>query len=392
MSDKNNTSFKEIASVAKFFRSFTNLILAIGGVLVFSWLAVQLQDVLAYLIISLIISSILQTPTNYLANLHVFGYRFPRPLAVVFSFILLFAIIGLFVFLFYPLIKSQIGVLSEKNPSELVNVVEGPIYIMEDLIRNYIMPEAKQGFLLNQVLENINSLIKSDSIKNVINGLISLTGNFAVGTMAVLFITFFFLNDPGLFRRQIITLIPNKYFEVSISAIIKTEKLLSSYLLGLFLQMLSIFSIATIGLKIANVEYAITIAVFAAVANLIPYLGPFLGFTFGMFVGILTDDSLVEMADYLFLGAKILSVFAVVQVVDNVAVQPIIFSRSVKVHPLAIFLAVFIGSALGGVLGMVFAIPTLTILKVGLEEFLYGYKKYQIFSTKKKLKLLKKDS
>ncbi|WP_052432096.1 AI-2E family transporter [Flammeovirga pacifica] len=391
MSENNKSSLKEVAAVAKYFRSFTNLILIGLGIFILSWLSVQLQDVLAYLVISLIISSILQTPTNYLSNIHFVGYRFPRPVAVICSFILLFSIISLFVFLFYPLIKSQISVLSEKNPTELVSVIEGPIIGFENLIREYVTPEAEEGFLLTQVLDNANSLVKSDSIKNVINGLISLTGNFFVGIMAVLFITFFFLNDPTLFRRQIITLIPNKYFEVSISALIKTEKLLSSYLLGLFLQMLSIFSIATIGLKIADVEYAITIAVFAAVANLIPYLGPFLGFTFGMMVGVLTDSSLVEVSDYIFLGAKILTVFGIVQVVDNIAVQPIIFSRSVKVHPLAIFLAVFIGSALGGVVGMVFAIPTLTILKVGMEEFMYGYKRYQIFSKNKGNALMKSE-
>ncbi|MBB6460680.1 AI-2E family transporter [Flammeovirga kamogawensis] len=383
MSDKIKSSFEEIASVAKYFRSFSNLLIFIAVIAVFMWLSVQLQDILAYIIISLIISSILQTPTNYISNVHAFGYRFPRALAVFISFLLLFSIIGLFVFLFYPLIKSQIAVLSEKNTQELLSVIEGPIYSLEALVKEYFLNDAEDGFLLNQLTEKISSTIQSDKLRSILNGVLAVTGNFFVGTMAVLFITFFFLYDPSLFRRQFIILIPNKYFEVSIAAIIKTEKLLSSYLLGLFLQMLSIFSIATIGLKIANVEYAITIAVFAAVANLIPYLGPFIGGSFGVLVGILTDDSLVEVSDYIFLIIKVLSVFGVVQLVDNVVVQPIIFSRSVKMHPLAIFLAVFVGSALGGVIGMVFAIPTLTILKVGSEEFWYGYKKYQIFRNEK---------
>lgn len=381
-SDKFNNSIKSIASVAKYFRSFTNLFIVIAVIGCFGWLSVQLQDIIAYIVISMIISSILQTPTNYISNLHAFGYKFPRALAVFCSFIILFGIIGLFVFLFYPLIKSQIEVLTQKNTQELIMVVEGPLYSLENLIREYISQDAEEGFLIKQLTEKVSTMAQSDKIRTFVNGLIALTGNFFVGTMATLFITFFFLYEPSLLRRQLIVLIPNKYFEVSISAIIKTEKLLSSYLLGLFLQMLSIFSIATIGLKIANVEYAITIAVFAAVANLIPYLGPFIGGSFAVLVGILTDPSLTELSDYIFLTAKVLSVFGVVQLVDNIAVQPIIFSRSVKMHPLAIFLAVFVGSALGGVIGMIFAIPTLTVLKVGSEEFWYGYKKYQIFRDK----------
>jgi predicted PurR-regulated permease PerM len=77
---------------------------------------------------------------------------------------------------------------------------------------------------------------------------------------------------------------------------------------------------------------------------------------------------------------KIVSVFGVVQLTDNIIIQPLIFSKSVKAHPLEIFLIVFVGASLtGGPVGMILAIPAYTLVKVSFSEFYNGYKKYQVF-------------
>ena len=138
--------------------------------------------------------------------------------------------------------------------------------------------------------------------------------------MAVGFITFFLLLENGLLRRNLLNLIPNAYFELSVATFTKVEKLLSNYLFGLLIQMLFIFSIASLGLSIAGVDYALTIALFAAVANLIPYAGPILGSVFGIIVGISTGTFSSD-AEYTYFLIKIVSVFAVVQLTDNVVLQ-----------------------------------------------------------------------
>jgi predicted PurR-regulated permease PerM len=120
---------------------------------------------------------------------------------------------------------------------------------------------------------------------------------------------------------------------------------------------------------------------FAAIANLIPYAGPILGTIFGIVVGVSTGDFSTD-SDYSFLLFKILSVFAVVQVTDNVLLQPLIFSKSVKAHPLEIFVIIFAGAKIAGILGMIFAIPVYTIFRVSILEFYSGYKAYKIFKIK----------
>ena len=145
--------------------------------------------------------------------------------------------------------------------------------------------------------------------------------------------------------------------------------------------MLAIFSLASFGLTIVGVDYALTIALFAAVANLIPYAGPILGASFGIIVGISTGN-FVESQDLNYFLIKILTVFAAVQITDNIFLQPMIFSKSVKAHPLEIFVVIFAGAKIAGVTGMIFAIPVYTIFRVSIMEFYQGYKSYRIFKIK----------
>jgi predicted PurR-regulated permease PerM len=216
------------------------------------------------------------------------------------------------------------------------------------------------------------------NFQGFINGVISTTSSFFISILAIGFITFFLLLENGLLRRNLLNFIPNKYFELSVATFHKVERLLSNYLIGLLIQMSVIFTIASVGLTIGNIEYAMTIAVFAAVANLIPYAGPILGASFGVLVGLSTGDFNTTNEVYLFLF-KVLTVFSIVQVSDNVILQPFIFSKSVKAHPLEIFVIIFVGAKIAGVLGMIFAIPVYTIFRVSIKEFYKGYREYRIF-------------
>ena len=120
--------------------------------------------------------------------------------------------------------------------------------------------------------------------ENIINNFLSITTGILVGILAVSFVTFSILMKKGVVRNQIINIIPNQYFEVGITAIYKIEKLLSNYLRGVFLQIVAAFMLIALGLSVFGINYAITIALFAASVHFIPYLGPILSITFGVLV------------------------------------------------------------------------------------------------------------
>ena len=359
-------------------RTALSVILILAVIILFIW---YFTNIFTYLVLSIVIAAILRPLVDRINDTHFFNLNIPRFLAIFIAYGVLGGVITLFVILFIPLINEQIGILSGLDYDRLIEDGLEPIRSFEQFLIDQNLTDNPKGFLVNSIQEGVTNGIANIQFQNVVNYVLSFTGGFFIGLLAVGFITFFLLHDKGLLRNSIISLIPNRYFEVSIAALNKIERLLSNYLLGLLFQVFSIFSIASIGLSIMGVKYALTIALFAAVANLIPYAGPILGSVFGIIVGLSTSSDLVTTNDYAFLVLKIVSVFSVVQLTDNIVLQPLIFSKSVKVHPLEIFVIIFAGASIAGIAGMIAAIPAYTILRVSVVELKRGYKQYYIFRT-----------
>ena len=346
--------------------------------LVFILLAWIFSGIFSYFVIALVLSSILGPLTNYVHRVQLYGIHIPRFLAVIVSFTVAVVVIASFVVLFIPLIKNQVDLITTIDYEELYQKTSAPLQRVEGfLVSNRIVEEG--GFLVDNVRASLLDLISRVNFQEVINLMIAFTGNVLVGIIAVAFITFILLYEKGIARRQAIRLIPNQYFEVFIAAIYKIETLLSNYLVGLLFQMFSIFCIAAVGLAALGIKYALTIAIFAAVANLIPYAGPLLGSAFGIVVGLSSSTTQGVDINETLLIVKIVLVFAMVQLIDNIFLQPLIFSKSVKAHPLEIFVAIFAGATIAGVLGMIAAIPVYTIVRVVSTELYTGYNQYHVF-------------
>ena len=364
------------------------IIYLILSILIFVLLAWIFTDILAYFIISIVIAALLKPVVEKLSKTQFLKIRLPRSIAVFLSFVIFSGVISLFFTLFIPVVSAQIDVLSSLDYENIFNKISEPLTRIENFLINYNLTENANGFILEELRNSMVNLVKELKIQNILNTFLSLTGNLFIGGMAILFITFFLLYETTTIRKRMLSLIPNAYFEVTISAFNKIEKLFSNYLLGLLVQMFAIFSVASIGLTLVGVNYALTIAFFAAVANLIPYLGPLLGSLFGIFVAISTQLGNLTPQENIFLVVKIAVVFAVVQIMDNLIFQPLIFSKSLRAHPLEIFVVIFAGAALGrlivggllgGVLGMISAIPFYTILRVSGQELYSGYRQYKVF-------------
>jgi predicted PurR-regulated permease PerM len=372
-------SFHYLSIIFRVVNRLKPILYLFGGAILLYLVSLLFSDILIYIIISLIISTILRPLVGYLNSLYFYGYKLPKIFTIIIAFSVLVGFVVLFIGLFIPLVSEQIQILSKLDYDSLYSKITTPIQSVEFFLIDSIPNIGDEGFIIDRLKESIVNFVQTVDFSYILNNFISITGSIFVAILAVVFISFFLLYEKGLARRKFIQIIPNKYFEVSIGAIYKIEKLLSNYLLGLLFQMISIFTIASVGLSIFGIKYAVTIAVFAAVANLIPYAGPILGSAFGIIVGVTTGGIFEFNNELFFLMIKIVSVFAVVQITDNIVLQPLIFSKSVKAHPLEIFVIIFAGASLAGVLGMVAAIPVYTVVRVILIELYQGYKQYKIF-------------
>lgn len=223
---------------------------------------------------------------------------------------------------------------------------------------------------IERLQKEIFSFFNPSQIQNLFTRIIGFFGDFMIGIFSVLFIAFFFLKEQQLFVRFIMTIVPNEYEKQVDSALSGITVLLARYFDGVFIQMTVITIFVSVALKLLGIENALLIGFFAALINVIPYVGPAMGASFGIFIVISSNLGIPFYDEMLPLIFKVLLVFAAMQMIDNFILQPFIFSNSVLAHPLEIFIIILVGAKLGGILGMVLAIPAYTVIRVVARVFL----------------------
>jgi predicted PurR-regulated permease PerM len=187
--------------------------------------------------------------------------------------------------------------------------------------------------------------------------------------MIILFATFFLLKDGRTFKKDIIKIVPNKYFETVLCLLYETNKQVGNYVRGQIIDCAIVAILSIIGLSLIGLKYAIIIGIVCGITNIIPYLGPILGMIPGIFV------SLIEHHDPI-MAVKVAVVLIAVQLVDNAVVSPIAVGKSVDLHPIAVIASVTVGGALLGIWGMLFAVPIYCALKVTFEVLYKGIIEY----------------
>lgn len=329
----------------------------------------QLKILLIYITISGVIALISRPSVRLFKK----KLKFSNTLATTFVMLIIILFLGGIISLFIPLLISQGKNLASINFEALNENIQK----FSNSVFDYFGME-------NSLSEHsiFNKLLDVKSITGVINAVISVLGDLGIGVFSVIFIAFFFIKDGTNISNNLIDLIEDKYKEKTRNAINIIKNLLSRYFIGLLLQVSIVFIILTIVLLIFGIKDAIVIAFLCALLNLIPYLGPVVGL---FVISILTISNFIDADFFSVILPKTIYVlcgFLIAQLVDNFFSQPYIFSNSVKSSPLEIFLIIVIGGILFGILGMVIAVPTYTVLKVVFKAF---------FPENKIVKLLTKD-
>jgi predicted PurR-regulated permease PerM len=333
----------------------------IAGVFILLWFLYSIQSVLAYLAISGVVTLIGRPVVLFLKN----KLKFKNLLAVITTMLLIFGVFIGILFLFIPLIKQQSHNLSLLNIDSLSETVEN-LYAEVVLYFSNSNINIEQQLLEADVFSNIDFKF----IPEFINSFISALGSFSIGLFSVVFISFFLLKDSRLLENGILTFVPDDKEERFEKSLYKIKNLLSRYFIGLVFQLMVLFIIYSIVLLSFGIDNAVVIAFLCALLNIIPYLGPIIGafvmFFLTMSSNLGQDFSTIVLPTtiYVMIG------FAIGQLIDNFFSQPLIFSNSVRSHPLEIFLVIVIGGLLFGVIGMIAAVPSYTVIKVISKEFL----------------------
>ena len=277
------------------------------------------------------------------------------------------------------LISSGGDTLTHTNISLVINI-QNPLP-KDNNIDKFAKVEITDTFF-DRVRKNLFNFINPARISMLFSSLVGWIGNALVGILSVLFISFFFLREQGLFAKAIASMVPEKYENQTNDAISQTSVLLIRYFTGVLVQITVITIYVSVILSVLGIKNGLLIGFFAALMNVIPYIGPILGATFGVIITMTSNLGIPFYDEMIPMLLKVVAVFASMQLIDNLILQPNIFSKSVKAHPLEIFITILIGAKLGGIIGMILAIPIYTVLRVVGKVFLSEFKIIQSITSR----------
>lgn len=334
------------------------------------------KNIVAYVLISAVLALIGRPLVELLGRLKVKNIGIPKGLRALVVLITIWTLLVTFFRVFIPLIGSELNTLSNIDTQKVLVSLEEPIRWIESIIDKYQVDGEEEFTVEKFVTTKMMSVFNVSFMTGLFSSFAGMMGNIFIAAFSISFITFFFLKDEHMFAEAILLIVPDKHVEGFKHAMNSTRKLLIRYFLGILGQITGIFTLVTLGLTIAGVgfSHSLLIGLIAGLINVIPYLGPIIGSSLGILIGIATHLDLAFRTELLPLIGLMVLVFTIVQLTDNFLFQPLIYSNSVNAHPLEIFIVIMLAGSLAGIPGMILAIPTYTVIRVFAKEFFNQFK------------------
>ncbi|MBA4322386.1 MAG: AI-2E family transporter [Odoribacter sp.] len=354
-------------------------ILIFAGILLFLTGIWYFREIVVYILVSGVFSIMGRPLVDLFCRIRIRKWHFPRALGALFTLLIIWGIIISFFSIFVPLVAGQIDQFSSIDSSKIVQLIEGPIKKVEDLFRAFNTDITKEVSIQSYIISKVAGVLNINFIQNFIGSIGGILGNIIVAIFSITFITFFFLKDQRLFFESILMWVPDKYVDNVTRALYSVKLLLTRYFIGIVIQSTCIMVLITTGMTIAGIDFqqALVMGLIVGILNVIPYVGPWLGLFIALIMGVASHMNqditivLIPLITYMMI------VVAITQTIDNLVFQPVIFSNSVRAHPLEIFIVVLAAGFAAGVPGMILGIPAYTVLRVFAREFFNNFKAVQ---------------
>ena len=335
--------------------------------LVFAVIIWQATSVLFYLLISTGIAVVGNKIALKIEAVKIKKRNLPRWLiALVFIgsiYLFSFAILSMLV----PLVSSEIELFANIDFTHMLSNLQQPIAEIDNKVRIFSGNNAFS--IVNYTSKSVGSMLDIADLSFWINGVASFTGNFIVALFCIAFISFFLMKDGTAIFNTLLSYLSEKS-KNSVQKIVRNSmNQLSRYFIGVAIETAAIFVLAAIGLWCFNVEEYIIIALFAAVLNIIPFIGPIIAMTIACLLVITGAHDLPFYSEVLPLIYKTIGVLIAVHLIDSFVLQPYIYSSSVNAHPLEIFLVILLTGNIAGIVAMIFAVPAYSVLRIVITEF-----------------------
>lgn len=331
------------------------------------------SNIVIFIIVAAVISIVGAPLVELLDKIKIGRLALPHVLSVTLTLMLILLLFFGMFSLFIPLIVNEADLISNIDGKQLMDYYKDDVVKLQRTLVNYGIMQ-RGATIESAVKQAVLKIIDFGMFSNVLSSIISFTGTFFFNLFSIAFLSFFFMKDHKMLPGFILLVTPEKYAEQIKNVMFKSRDLLSRYFIGLIVQIMLNMITYSLALYIVGVKSPLVIGFFAGIIIIIPYLGGIISMLMGVILGVTGVISAGDYAMILPMTIRILAVMFVVQTIDNNIFAPLIQGKSMKSHPVEIFLVVIAAASLGGIAGMIVAVPAYGFVKIIANEFLSNFR------------------
>ena len=301
------------------------------------------RSIVVYILVSALLAIIFKPLVGRLARLRIRGWHLPRWAAALATLILIWVLFVVACTLFVPLVFDKLYQFATLDFGSVLRSVEEPIARMQEYLHDLFALPDERFSLTDSLIQWFKSIFDYDTINTAFSSIVSLTLSAVIAFFSISFITFFFLKDDELFLSMLKAPFPERVHGNIERAMSSVSQLLMRYFTGILSE---------------SCILMIVMSVFMGVVT------PIEGMTTGHTMFVIAGSLLI------------------IKGFDDFVLQPTLYSERVKAHPLEIFIVILIAGSLAGIVGMLLAIPSYTVLRVFAKEFFSQFRLVQKLTEK----------
>ena len=333
------------------------------------------------ILVSALLAIIFKPLVGRLARLRIRGWHLPRWAAALATLILIWVLFVVACTLFVPLVFDKLYQFATLDFGSVLRSVEEPIARMQEYLHDLFALPDERFSLTDSLIQWFKSIFDYDTINTAFSSIVSLTLSAVIAFFSVSLITFFFLKDDELFLSMLKAPFPERVHGNIERAMSSVSQLLMRYFTGILSEsciLMIVISVTMIFFGMRTQD-AFFIGLIMGVMNVVPYAGPLIGGVMSVFMGVVTPIEGMTTGHTMFVIAGSL---LIIKGFDDFVLQPTLYSERVKAHPLEIFIVILIAGSLAGIVGMLLAIPSYTVLRVFAKEFFSQFRLVQKLTEK----------
>ncbi len=258
-----------------------------------------------------------------------------------------------------PVFVKQTAELREHLPEVTVKAQS----FVDGVNKNRWVPDSiRKGF--NHSLEKLENKI-SGAISDYVNQIGDTIGLLFVACI-IPFLAFYMLKDFQLLEKTAIAIVPKSHRFQTLKVFLDIDIALGNYIRGQLIVCMIVGILAYLGYWLIHMPYPLLLASIVALFNIIPYLGPFFGAAPALLMASTISWKMVLL---------VLLVNLAIQILEGNMISPQVVGKKLHMHPLVIIFALIVGGEIGGIIGLILAVPLFAILKVTIQHIYHNMQK-----------------